>query len=161
MTERASRQAFVAEIDRMMRELGWHVQKQSTHTLARPDIDLTLPQMITLFAIHESGTCRMSTLAELTQQSAGTLTGIVDRLIDDALVARVRNTTDRRVVEVTLTPEGEQRLQQVVMARFDDMGRILSHFSDEDLALLERLLRQFLSGIEESQENRLARVVEV
>ena len=35
-----------------------------------------MPQMVTLFAIRGAGTCRMSELAETTQQSAGTLTGI-------------------------------------------------------------------------------------
>src|SRR5215831_2430795 len=107
MGNRLSRGARVAEIDQMMRQIGWHLQKQSAHPLARPAIDLTLPQMITIFAIHDSGTCRMSAQAEITQQTACTLTGIVDRLIDDGLVARVRYSVDRLVVEVTLTSEGE------------------------------------------------------
>lgn len=162
MADHTTQQARVAEIDRIMREIGWHTQKQSAHMLARPEIDLTLPQMITLFAIHDSGTCRMSTLAEVTQQSAGTLTGIVDRLIDDGLVARVRNASDRRVVEVTLTPEGERRLQLVTAARHEDMSRILGRFDRDDLSELERLLRQLLSVVqrESSRDERLTREVE-
>jgi DNA-binding MarR family transcriptional regulator len=118
--------------------------------------------MVTLFAIHESGTCRMSTLAEITQQSAGTLTGIVDRLIDDGLVARVRNATDRRVVEVTLTQDGEQRLQRVSVARHEDMSRTLEQFREDDLELLQRLLQQFLDAVQrdDSHGNRLTREVE-
>lgn len=162
MAERASLRDQVAEIDRMMREIGWHTQKQSAHMLARPEIDLTLPQMITLFAIHDSGTCRMSMLADVTQQSAGTLTGIVDRLIEDGLVARVRNATDRRVVEVTLTPEGERRLQQVSEARHEGMARILEHFGEADLEQLERLLRQFLAVVQrdDNGSQRMTREVE-
>lgn len=163
MSDRVARSTRIAEIDRMVRELGWHVHKQSTHTLARPEIDLTLPQMITLFAIHDSGTCRMSTLAEMTQQSAGTLTGIVDRLISDGLVARVRNTDDRRVVEVTLTNLGVSRLKQVISARHDDMTRTLAGFSGEDLLLLQRLLLQFLQGVHHDDaqpQDNLAREVE-
>lgn len=162
MTDHASREARIAQIDQMIRAIGWQVQKRSTHTLARPDIDLTLPQMVTLFAIHDSGTCRMSTLADMTQQSAGTLTGIVDRLIDDGLVARVRNTTDRRVVEVTLTPQGKTRLDQVVRTRYEDMNRILTNFGDEDLQTLDRLLLQFLHGIQgdDGHDSHLSRAVE-
>jgi DNA-binding MarR family transcriptional regulator len=160
MSERAPRGARIAAIDQMMREIGWYVQKRSAHTLARPEIDLTLPQMVTLFAIHNSGTCRMSTLAEITQQSAGTLTGIVDRLIDDGLVARVRNAADRRVVEVTLTNKGESRLQSVLNVRYADMEVLLNHFEIDDLDNLEHLLARLLHSIQSESEVVLEREVE-
>ena len=157
MVERASQ---IAEIDLIMRQIGWYAQKRSTHTLAHPEIDITLPQMITLFAIHDSGTCRMSTLAEVTQQSAGTLTGIVDRLIDDGLVTRVRNISDRRVVEVMLTPEGTRRLQLVVDARREDMNQVLEHFSEDDIELLGRMLKRLLDELHRSETSDLSREVE-
>jgi DNA-binding MarR family transcriptional regulator len=119
------------------------------HILTHPDIELTLPQMITLFAIHERGTCRMSDLAGSTQQSAGTLTGIVDRLIADELVTRVRNTADRRVVEVTLTPEGVQRLQQVMQARHEDAERMFGTFNDDELRASKRILQRILDGFQQ------------
>src|SRR5919198_3821475 len=107
MSERAPQNARVDKIDRIFRELTWHGQKHAIHTLTRPEIGLTMPQMMTLLAIHDSGSCRMGVLADATQQSGGTLTGIIDRLIDDGLVERVRSAGDRRVVEVALTPVGE------------------------------------------------------
>jgi DNA-binding MarR family transcriptional regulator len=147
MTERATRDARVAEIDRIIREITWHGQKQAIHTLMRPEIDLTMPQMVTLLAIHDSGTCRMGALAEATQQSCGTLTGIVDRLIQDGLVERVRVAGDRRVVEVALTCEGETRVRQVIGARQSDMGRMLARFDDSQLAEFEAMLFLFLQGV--------------
>ena len=103
--------------------------------------------MVTLFAIYAAHTCRMSELAEATQQSAGTLTGIVDRLIDDELVERVRDEDDRRVVQVTLTSNGINRLAKVEAARHEDMTHILKHFSDEQLVQMKGLLHLFLEGI--------------
>lgn len=150
MTEQELRDDKIIALDHLLREITWFSQKQAMHMLTDPTIELTLPQMVTLFAIHERGTCRMSELAESTQQSAGTLTGIVDRLIADGLVTRVRNTTDRRVVEVTLTPEGEQRLQLVQQARFEDTERMFGHFSDEDLRASERILQRILEGFQQS-----------
>lgn len=142
--ERLSR---IEAIDCAVRQITWEGQKQSLHTLSRPDIALTVPQMITLFAIRAAGTCRMSELAEVTQQSAGTLTGIVDRLIDDGLVGRVRDAGDRRVVQVALTPLGEERLSRVEQARCEDMTRALDHFSFEQLCQFEDLLHLFLEGL--------------
>lgn len=149
MTEHETRDDRIVAIDHLLREIAWFAQKQSMHMLTHPTIELTLPQMITLFAIHERGTCRMTDLAESTQQSAGTLTGIVDRLINDDLVTRVRNAEDRRVVEVALTPEGEQRLQHVTQARFDDLNRMLNHFSDTDLRTSERILRRLRESFQQ------------
>lgn len=97
----------------------------------------------------------MSELAELTNQSAGTLTGIVDRLIDDGLVQRVRDTEDRRVVQVALTEAGEERLLYVEQARVDDMFWMLSRFSNEQLHHLEDLLNLLLEGIFEWHSNSL------
>ncbi len=137
----------IAAIDHTIRQIIWQSQKQLLQTLSRPDISLTLPQMVTLFAIRSAGTCRMSELAEITQQSAGTLTGIVDRLIVDNLVGRVRDIDDRRVVQVTLTPQGEAHLERVEQARREDMERILQHFSPEQVRTLEVLLCRLLTGI--------------
>ncbi len=151
----AERRERIASIDKVIRKITWQGQKQSLQTLSRPDIDLTMPQMVTLFAIRSAGTCRMSELAELTNQSAGTLTGIVDRLIDDGLVQRVRDTEDRRVVQVALTEAGEERLQRVEQARVDDMFWMLSRFSNEQLHHLEDLLNLLLEGIYEWHSNNL------
>jgi DNA-binding MarR family transcriptional regulator len=147
MTERAAHAARVETIDRLFRELTWHGQKHAIHTLTRPEIGLTMPQMVTLLAIHDRGSCRMGTLADATQQSGGTLTGIVDRLIDDGLVERVRSVNDRRVIEVTLTAEGQARVRQVLSARHDDLDRILASFELADLEQFERLLGQFLQAV--------------
>jgi DNA-binding MarR family transcriptional regulator len=143
MTERATRDEHIAAIDRMIDEVAWQAQKQAIQTLMRPSLDLTLPQMITLVAIHTHGPCRMGTLVEATRQSGGTVTGIVDRLINDGLVARAHAVDDRRAVEVALTSEGERRVHDVGLARHEDMCRILAGFDDSQLAEFERLLRMF------------------
>jgi DNA-binding PadR family transcriptional regulator len=132
MAERAAHNERVDAIDRIFRELTWHGQKHAIQTLTRPEIGLTMPQMITLLA---------------TQQSGGTLTGIVDRLIDDGLVERVRSANDRRVIEVTLTAEGRARVRQVLDARREDMERILAHFDAGQLEQFEQLLDIFLHGV--------------
>ena len=147
MTERATRDKRVQAINRLIYEITWHVQKQAIRTLMRPDIDLTMPQLVALFAIYDSGTCRMGALAEATRQSGGTITGIVDRLIECGLVARAQNAHDRRVVEVALTPEGETRVRRAIGARYTDMDRILALFGEGQLAQFEQLLRLFMRGV--------------
>lgn len=147
MSHLQQRAAYVTGISDVVRQITWQSQKQLLRTLSRPDIGLTMPQMVTLFAIRDAQTCRMSELADITQQSAGTLTGIVDRLIEDNLVGRVRDLDDRRVVQVTLTPAGEERVSRVERARHEDMDRMLQHFDLGQLGDLDCLLRLLLSGL--------------
>lgn len=148
MSHLEERPEFIGAIDDVLRQITWQSHKQLLQTLSRPDINLTMPQMVTLFAIRDTRSCRMSELAEITQQSAGTLTGIVDRLIEDNLVGRVRDVDDRRVVQVMLTPAGEQRLSLVEQARHEDMERMLNHFGMQQLYDLESLLRMLLGGLQ-------------
>lgn len=149
MSHLQHRAVSVTSISDVLRQITWQSQKQLLRMLSRPEIGLTLPQMVTLFAIREANTCRMSELAEITQQSAGTLTGIVDRLIDDHLVGRVRDVDDRRVVQVTLTPAGEERIARVERACHEDMIRILHGFDQDQLGDLDELLRLLLVGLNE------------
>jgi DNA-binding MarR family transcriptional regulator len=149
MTHPHQRASYITNISDVVRQITWQSNKQLLKTLSRPDIGLTMPQMATLFAIREARTCRMSELAEVTQQSAGTLTGIVDRLIEDNLVGRVRDVDDRRVVQVTLTSAGVERVALVEQARHEDMDRMLQHFELGQLHDLEWLLRLLLSGLQE------------
>ena len=149
MNETEVRAAYIASIDDMIRQITWQSHKQLLQTLSRPEISLTVPQMVTLFAIRGAGTCRMSDLADTTQQSAGTLTGIIDRLIIDNLVGRIRDLDDRRVVQVTLTPQGEERLAQVDRVRREDMEQILRGFAFNQMTDLDTLLQMLLGGLHE------------
>jgi DNA-binding MarR family transcriptional regulator len=148
MDELDGRSGYVGAIEDIVRQITWQSQKQLTQTLARPEMGLTMPQLVTLSTIRSLHICRMSDLAECTHQSAGTLTGIVDRLIDDNLVERVRDIDDRRVVHVRLTRDGEERLQRVESARRLDMDRMLRNFSGHELVELERMLRMYLNNLQ-------------
>jgi len=87
------------------------------------------------------GPCRMSELAERAQTSQTSLTGIVDRLEERGLVERVRNESDRRVVEVALTAEGREQMasgQRAMVRRLEDL---LLPLSPDDRTELLRLVR--------------------
>ena len=152
MTQHVVPSVRIEAIDRLFRELTWNGQKHAMQTLTRPEIGLTLPQMVTLLAIHDSGRCRMGDLADATMQSGGTLTGIVDRLIADGLVERVRSASDRRVIEVALTEIGRARVEEVTFERQNNMERVLSAFSERQAEQFEQLLTRFLQGLQSAME---------
>jgi DNA-binding MarR family transcriptional regulator len=73
----------------------------------RVEFDTTLPQFDVMAALfrHADG-LKMSALSEALMVSNGNVTGIVERLVDQGLVARVPIETDRRVTLVRLTADG-------------------------------------------------------
>jgi DNA-binding MarR family transcriptional regulator len=67
---------------------------------------ITLQQMHTLEILGSCGELRMKELAEKMGVTTGSLTVLVDRLVNAGLVERRPNAADRRSIQVGLTPEG-------------------------------------------------------
>lgn len=71
-----------------------------------PSAELSRQEIVVLRLLGFHGLRTMTQLAEEAGVAAATMTGIVDKLVGLALVRRQRKKDDRRVVEVSLTPEG-------------------------------------------------------
>lgn len=131
----------VEQIERALMQIGWLGQRRFMQLLAEERFDLTIPQYHTLLHLngHES-VCNMSELARSTQQSAASLTGVVDRLLDKRLVERVRPDIDRRQVMVTVTDRGRQLLSAIKHAQHSDMQAVLGVLEPAEIQHLHRLL---------------------
>src|SRR5512141_2698841 len=94
-------------IEQAIMQISWLGQRQFMQLLADERFDLTVPQFHTLLHLsYCAGECKMSDLARSTHQSAASLTGVVDRLLEKRLVERGRPTGDRRQVVVSTTERG-------------------------------------------------------
>src|SRR5215813_9179790 len=90
--------------------------RQSTFRLARllrqQDDSGYAPAMITALAVVErQGPLTLGALAAQEQVSPPTITRLVDSLEERALVERVRDEQDRRVVRVRITTRGKRLLE--------------------------------------------------
>jgi DNA-binding MarR family transcriptional regulator len=70
------------------------------------------------------------------------MTRLLDKLEDRGLVTRTRRTDNRRVVDVAITAEGRDLLDQMAVAVLDCHQRQLGHLNDADLHQLIALLRR-------------------
>ncbi|MNT99143.1 hypothetical protein D3C86_2214250 [compost metagenome] len=70
------------------------------------------------------------------------------------MVARERSTTDRRVVQLALTPEGDKVAAQVPPVLADVLNGHLSDFTHDEWQLLLRLLRRMLANGEALRQQR-------
>jgi DNA-binding MarR family transcriptional regulator len=136
------------EIEHAVMQVSWLGQRQFMQLLDTERFRLTLPQFYTLLNLHQmSGTCKMSDLADATHQSAASLTGVVDRLLEKELVTRVRHERDRRQVMVVVTPQGNTLISEIKQARREQMQAALAHIQMHEIETLLALLDRVIEGM--------------
>ena len=79
-------------------------------------VGLTAPQLLLLQTVKRHGEITIGDIARQMTLSQATVTTIVDRLEARALLVRQKSTTDKRRVYASLTPEGEQILEDAPTA---------------------------------------------
>jgi len=81
-------------------------------------------------------------LAEESGLTTGAVTFILDRLEEAGMVARRRDTEDRRRVWVEIVPAAQERLAGLQQPVADDMRQVAQHFKAEELAIVRDFMRQ-------------------
>lgn len=94
----------------VLRQITHAIDLQSKKLLKQTG--LTAPQLLVLHAVAKTGRAKASEIAREIVLSPATVTSIIDRLEKAGLLRRERSTTDRRVVDIILTPEGQTRLAE-------------------------------------------------
>lgn len=142
-------------VELAMLQLGWLGQRQFMQLLAEERFGLTVPQFYTL--LHLSlwqGECKMSNLARATHQSAASLTGVIDRLLDKQLVQRERPEGDRRQVMVYVTERGHVLLKEIKYVRSQAVRSACGDMSVSDADVFLRLLERICAGMTREIEGR-------
>src|SRR5690242_10048121 len=109
-------------------------------TVAAASENLTASQGKTLTVLRR-GPAAMRTLAETLACDASNVTGIINRLEKRGLVRREASSTDRRVTNLVITPEGE-RAVDAIRAKMHRTREGLSRLGDEDRDRLSTLLER-------------------
>ncbi|MBI2648214.1 MAG: MarR family transcriptional regulator [Thaumarchaeota archaeon] len=88
--------------------------------------------------IYRFGAMPAGRLAELTGLTTGAVTGIIDRLEEAGYVRRTSDPKDRRrtIVEPTRNKKLERKIETIFLPLHERMHKLLSSYSDSELALL-------------------------
>jgi DNA-binding MarR family transcriptional regulator len=88
--------------------------------------------------IYRFGAMPAGRLAELTGLTTGAITGIIDRLEEAGYVRRTNDPKDRRrtIVEPTRNKKLEKKIEVLFIPLRDRMHKLLSSYSDNELAFL-------------------------
>ena len=102
--------------------------------------DLTVEQLQLLKNIAEDTALSQQQLCEIVQKSAANVTRILDRLERKDCVRRERNPADRRSSLLFLTDQGRDLIAEVTIVLESFSEHLTSGISNEEQALLSRLL---------------------
>ncbi len=97
---------------------------------------ISMTHLHVMWRLEESGELPMSRLAEFLDVGLSNATGLIDRMEERGVVERLRESDDRRVVLVRLTPTGQATLDEIQIMKRDLMSEILDRL---DAAQLNRL----------------------
>ena len=101
-------------------------------------LDLTIPQLKSLFYISQHEKVNSSGLASGIRVTPANVTGIVDRLVEQGLLARTADADDRRVSWLAVTDKGRTLINDLREGRAQEMRRILDKLTEVELAIVAR-----------------------
>lgn len=113
------------------------------------DAEVSVTEIHILEKIGDIGQGRMSDIARALGITLATLTVACERLENKELISRVRASTDRRVVLVSLTPKGQAAYYYHRQFHHDLIESILSDLSENEQQALAHALQkieEFLSA---------------
>lgn len=108
-------------------------------------------QYAALEKLHELGSLRLSDLADTIHVTCGAVTGISDKLIEGGFARRIRDTEDRRVVHLEITPRGLDLIDQLAKKRAELSHLLYGFLSDEEVKQLNILYRKIMVNVEHMQ----------
>ena len=110
------------------------------------EIDLTYTQYITMLVMWEKEQMTVKALGKLLYLDSGTLTPVLKKLEQKGFVRRSRDEKDERVLNVTLTKDGEALKAKAAEIPAKIGGCV--QLSTEEAVMLHQILQKILKSFE-------------
>jgi DNA-binding MarR family transcriptional regulator len=130
------RQEVIHAINEKFREIS--TETIMFHQAVADVLGLHITDHKCLDFIYRFGAMPAGKLAEMTGLTTGAVTGIIDRLEEAGYVKRTNDPKDRRrtIVEPTRNKKLERKIEVLFIPLRDRMNKLLSSYSDSELAFL-------------------------
>jgi DNA-binding MarR family transcriptional regulator len=116
----------------------------------RPDfleIGITMPQAKILYLLAATGELHLSELVTTLGVSLSTVSGIVDRLVEQGLVARRDDPADRRQVMVAPTATGSSLVERFRELNRGQLQRLLELLADDELRTVDLAMAALVGAV--------------
>lgn len=144
-----NREVIIQAINQKFREIS--TETIMFHQAIADVLGLHITDHKVLDFIYRYGPMPAGRLSELTSLTTGAVTGIIDRLEKAGYVRRVNDPKDRRrtIIELTRNKKLQRKLEDIFTPLSMRMNKVLSSYSDNELAFLFNVLTK---SLEQSHE---------
>ena len=103
---------------------------------------LTMVQTHALYVLHERGSLPMGRVADELHCDPSNVTGIIDRLVNHRLVARIEDPNDRRTKRLVLSDKGADLVEKIFARLPAELG--FTALDEEEQRCLKSITRKLL-----------------
>jgi DNA-binding MarR family transcriptional regulator len=128
------REELVVQIIEAQRRMNRVIRERTLDSWVK--LNLTIPQLKSLFYISRHGKVNPSGLASGIRVTPANVTGIVDRLIEQGLLTRTPDPDDRRISWLRVTDSGKTLINDLREGRAQEMRRTLGKLNEEELSIV-------------------------
>jgi DNA-binding MarR family transcriptional regulator len=114
--------------------------------------NLTMPQLKALLVLSLRPDASGQDVTDVMGISLATVTGIMDRLVAQGLVARREDPRDRRIRRLDLTPAGRELIDGINTAGAAHQRRLLAHLPVDKLLVIEQAVGYILEAAEAERD---------
>ena len=98
---------------------------------------LSMPQIYTLMYLYHEGEVRISDIGILMDVGKAAASQLVERLVQQDLVERVEDESDRRAKKIRLLPKSLEMIEKGLKVQRQQMGEVLANLSPEKMRVVQ------------------------
>jgi DNA-binding MarR family transcriptional regulator len=142
-----SRQIYIEQLFNTMGQLRKVLESRAQ--MIKDEKTATIMQYSALKFLKHNKNSTVSNLALYLRLSKSSATQLVERLVKVNLVERVSDKNDRRIIHLTITPVGEQKIIELRKKFINKIEKIFSKIPEEDLKELIRIHTNLIDALRE------------
>ncbi len=112
----------------------------------------SVPQIRALSFIRRNPSTTLTTVSEYLAVSNATTSSIVDRLVKKGLVTRSEDPKERRCLQLSLTPKGQDEYRVVEEVAIAELTKVLMRLPDEEVKKIAAGLKILKEALEEERK---------
>jgi MarR family 2-MHQ and catechol resistance regulon transcriptional repressor len=120
---------------------------------------LGMPQFSILMQLHHKGSCGVSDISERFDITNAAASQLVDKLVQNGLIKRDEDPTDRRAKLLNLSEKGKKLIQQGMEQRYRWVDELAGRLTAEERAQVSEALNIMTQAAKELESELVQKVV--
>ncbi|MFZ1040194.1 MAG: MarR family transcriptional regulator [Anaerolineales bacterium] len=109
---------------------------------------LSMPQIYTLMYLYHEGEVRISDIGVLMDVGKAAASQLVERLVQQGLVKRIEDESDRRAKKIRLQPKSLRLIEKGLGVQRQQMGELMGQLSPEQLHTVQKAFMYLIKAMQ-------------